>query len=82
MVFTICSYGNALVDFKNEDAYYASPEQIFSFCKTISRRVVLRTDYMPFEFCVYVYKEDRISKRNVFEEFEQEAEQQGIRRHT
>ena len=75
-MFKICNKGVAAdfmstyVDFKNEDAYYASPEQIFSFCKTISKRVMLRHDYMPFEFCVYIYKDDRINERNVFAEFE------------
>lgn len=58
------------VDFKNEDAYYASPEEIFSFCKILSKRVTIRHDYMPFEFCVYVYKDDRVNERNVFAEFE------------
>lgn len=59
------------VDFKNMDVYYASPEHIFSFCKTLSKRVVLRHDYMPFEFCVYIYKDDRINERNVFTEFDE-----------
>jgi len=77
-MFKICNKGvaadfmSSYVDFKNEKANYASPEEIFSFCKTISRRVTLRHDYMPSEFCVYIYKDDRINKRNVFEEYEKE----------
>jgi hypothetical protein len=63
------------VDFKNMDAYYASPEQIFSFSKSLSKRVVLRHDYMPFEFCVYIYKDDRINGRNVFEGFDNDCVQ-------
>lgn len=75
-MFEICNKGIAAdflsnyVDFKNENAYYASPEEIFSFCKTLSKRVTLRHDYMPFEFCVHVYKDDRVNERNVFAEFE------------
>jgi len=75
-MFEACNKGVAAdfmsgyVDFKNKDAYYASPEEIFSFCKTLSRRVTLRHDYMPFEFCVYVYKNDNgINKKNIFTEF-------------
>ena len=74
-MFELCNKGVAAdfmstyVDFKNADAYYASPEQIFSFCKALSRRVVLRHDYMPFEFCVHVYKDDKVNERNVFKEF-------------
>jgi SAM-dependent methyltransferase len=44
------------VDFKEEDIFYYSPEKIFSFCKKLSRYVVLRHDYPLFEFTVYVYK--------------------------
>jgi len=75
-MFKLCNKGvaadfmSAYVDFKNEGTYYAKPEEIFKFCKTLSRRVLLRHDYMPFEFCVYVYKDDRINKRNVFTEFD------------
>jgi 2-polyprenyl-3-methyl-5-hydroxy-6-metoxy-1,4-benzoquinol methylase len=75
-MFEACKRGVAVdfmssyVDFKTEDNYFASPEKMFSFCKTLSRRVVLRHDYMPFEFCVYVYKNDRIDERNVFVGFE------------
>ena len=74
-MFELCSKGVAAdfmstyVDFKNEGAYYANPEEIFKFCKFLSRRVLLRHDYMPFEFCIYVYKNERINKRNVFIEF-------------
>lgn len=81
-IFEICNKGVAVdfisdyVDFKNEEANYASPGEIFSFCKTLSRRVTLRHDYMPFEFCVYIYKDDKINERNVFEEYEQGVEQQ------
>lgn len=61
---------SAYVDFKNEEAYYAKPEEIFSFCKTLSKRLLLRHDYIPFEFCVYIYKNDSINERNVFREFD------------
>lgn len=59
-MFELCNKGVAAdfmstyVDFKNEEANYASPEEIFGFCKTLSRRVSVRHDYMPFEFCIYI----------------------------
>jgi SAM-dependent methyltransferase len=58
------------VDFKNKELYYTRPEDIFNFCKTLSKRVSLRHDYMPFEFCVYIYKNDRINEKNIFTEFD------------
>lgn len=45
------------VDFKEENLHYYRPEEIFSFCKTLTKRVVLRHDYPLFEFVVYMYKD-------------------------
>jgi len=46
------------VDYQEEETNYTDPEEIFKFCKGLSKRVVLRHDYLPFEFCIYVYKND------------------------
>ena len=32
--------------------------EIFKICKSLTKRVVLHHDYMPFEFCIYLYKLD------------------------
>ena len=60
---------SSYVDFEDKGSYYVRPEEIFSFSKTLSRRVVLRHDYMPFEFCAYIYNGNKINKRNIFEDF-------------
>lgn len=52
------------VDFKNKGTFYTSPEKIFKITKKLSRRVILRHDYFPYEFCLYVYKNDKINKSN------------------
>ena len=70
--FGLCNIGVAInmmsnyVDYKQGELYYYSPEAIFTFCKTLTRRVTLRHDYMPYEFTVYLYKDDSINKRNIF----------------
>ena len=46
------------VDFIDDDLFYASPEKILSFAFGLSRNVVLRSDYMPFEFSLFVFKDD------------------------
>jgi len=46
------------VDFKNDELYYYSPEKIFTFAKTLSKRVLLRHDFRPYEFCIQVFKMD------------------------
>lgn len=36
---------------------------------SITSRVVLRHDYMPFEFCVYLYRNNRSTKNNIYTEY-------------
>lgn len=43
------------VDFKQEHLHYYHPEEILSFTKQLTRRVMLRHDYPLFEFCIYLY---------------------------
>jgi hypothetical protein len=38
-------------------------------CRKLSKRIILRCDYMADEFCVYVYKNDMADESNVFEEY-------------
>lgn len=38
-------------------SWYAPPEEIFTWCMGITRRVILRHDYMPHDFAVYLYRE-------------------------
>lgn len=46
------------VDFRSGELFYYSPEKIFSFAKTLTKRVILRHDYRPFEFCIQLFKMD------------------------
>ncbi len=74
-IFHLCNKGVAIdflstyVDYKNRDSFYSSPEKIFKICKELSPRIILRHDYMPFEFCVYIYKKNSISKNLIFNDF-------------
>jgi SAM-dependent methyltransferase len=49
---------SAHVDFQDPNVFYYSPEEIFHFAKTIARRVILRHDYRPFEFCIQLFHEN------------------------
>ena len=70
--FDLCTIGVAVnmmskyVDYEDETLYYYSPEKVLAFCKTLTKRVTLRHDYMPYEFTVYLYKNDEVNERNVF----------------
>jgi SAM-dependent methyltransferase len=43
------------VDFQVPELFYYSPEEMFKFAKSLTRRVVLRHDYRPFEFCLQLF---------------------------
>jgi len=46
---------SSYVDYQDPALYYYSPEEIFRFSKTLTRRVMLRHDYRPFEFCIQLF---------------------------
>jgi len=62
--FAICRDGFAFdflsdkVDYRLEHTYHASPERVLGMAYSLSRNVVLRNDYIPFEFSVFVFRDD------------------------
>ncbi len=71
-MYDIANYGVAVdfmssyVDFQHKDAFHASPENIFTFGRTLTNRLTIRNDYMPFEFALYLYKENKVNGNNAF----------------
>ena len=58
------------VDYRYPHAYYTDPAEAVDLCYMYSRNVVLRNDYMPFEFTVFVNKASRFdAELAVYEEF-------------
>ncbi|MFH0804175.1 MAG: class I SAM-dependent methyltransferase [Candidatus Zambryskibacteria bacterium] len=61
--YKICEKGMAIdmltkyVDFEEPHLHYYSPEEIFTFCKKLTKRVTLRHDYPLYEFMIYLYKD-------------------------
>ncbi len=45
------------VNYEEEQLYYYSPEEYFSFAKSLTPFVMLRHDYLPFDFTLFLYKE-------------------------
>ncbi|HVN21450.1 MAG TPA: class I SAM-dependent methyltransferase [Dongiaceae bacterium] len=62
------------VDFKKPGAHHTDPAWARAVAKTLSRRVVLREDYMPFEFSIFLFRDDSISERNVYRRFENDQQ--------
>jgi SAM-dependent methyltransferase len=52
------------VDYKHPHNFNSSPEKILSIAYGLSRRVVLRNDYFPFEFSIVIFKDDSFRKEN------------------
>jgi SAM-dependent methyltransferase len=67
---SICKDGLAFdflsdkVDFQLEHTFHSSPEKILSIAYKYSRNVVLRNDYMPFEFSIFIFKDDSFQKED------------------
>jgi hypothetical protein len=49
--------------------YHPDPADLYRFCSKLSKRVVLRCDYKPTEFCVYVYKDTREAPGNEYRDY-------------
>jgi SAM-dependent methyltransferase len=59
------------VNFRRPENYYADPEAILALALLYSNRVLLRHDYMPFEFTVIVDANQEFSERlTVFRDYE------------
>ena len=50
------------VDYRHSHNFYYDPCQILSLAYHYTRNVVLRNDYMPFEFAVFLFKDDSFDK--------------------
>ena len=47
------------VDFRDENLFYANPDEVLEFCRReLGGRVALRDDYRLYEFTTYVYRDD------------------------
>ena len=50
-----CDFLTEYVDFKEDHLFYYKPEEILSFCKSLTKRVDLIHSYPLFEFTIYMY---------------------------
>jgi len=68
--FARCSVGVAAnfitdrVDYREKLLFNASPEKIVALALTLTRSFVLRNDYFPFEFSLFLNKDDSFHKKD------------------
>ena len=53
------------VDYSESDLFHANPSMVLDLAYKYSRRVVLRNDYMPFEFTVFIDKNESFGEEKV-----------------
>ena len=56
---------NNLNDRSDEGVQYTSIEKVLEFCFSLSKRIVLRNDYMPFESTIFIYLENEIDNKSI-----------------
>lgn len=52
------------VDYQLEHTFHSSPEKILAMAYKYSRNVILRNDYMPFEFAIFISKDDSFTSED------------------
>jgi len=64
------------VDYRHPHTFHSSPEQILQMAYKYSRNVVLRNDYMPFEFAIFINKDSSFDPADtIFEHYKRRAGQ-------
>ena len=69
---TCVDFLSTYVDFQKPGAYHTDPAWALAAAKRLTRRVLLRLDYMPYECAIFLFRDDTISERRVFQRFEDE----------
>jgi SAM-dependent methyltransferase len=54
------------VDFKDNKLFYNNSEKILNLALRFSRNIVLRSDYMPFEFSIFIFKDQSYNKKKLY----------------
>jgi SAM-dependent methyltransferase len=67
---TCVDFLTSYVDFQKPGAYHTDPGWALAAAKRLTRRVLLRHDYMPYEFSLFLFRDDAVSQRKVFLSFE------------
>ena len=71
-IATCVDFLSTYVDFQKPGAFHTNPGWALVAAKALTQRVILRHDYMPYEFSMFLFRNDAISERNVFRAFEEE----------
>jgi SAM-dependent methyltransferase len=54
------------IDFKNDLNFHMNLGTLYEFSTTLTRNIILRHDYMPFEYSIFLNKDDSFLKNTIF----------------
>lgn len=84
-LYAHCEKGLALnflsnrVDYPTQESHHTDPVDVLKLAYEYSNRIVLRNDYMPFEFTLFIYKQDSFDPRvAVYPEYVDYVEHQNV----
>lgn len=43
------------VDFKEDHVFYSNPSKLLEMCYKFSNKIILRNDYMPYEYSIFIF---------------------------
>jgi SAM-dependent methyltransferase len=55
------------VNYQKPENWHADPNEWLAIGQNMTRRVVIRHDYLPFEFALYLYRDDRVGDGSIYE---------------
>jgi SAM-dependent methyltransferase len=62
----VCDWLSAYVDFQRPESCHWEPDFVLRTARTLTKRLRLRMDYLPYEFAVILWKDDRVGPNRVF----------------
>ncbi len=69
-IYAAADFMSTNVDYQHEIAHHSDPRQMLDLGFSLTRRVQLRHDYMPYEFSLFLFKDDSINQRNIFASYD------------
>jgi SAM-dependent methyltransferase len=51
-----CDFMSTFVDYQHPDAFHMKPESAIEIAKSLTSKVIVRMDYLPYEFMLYMFR--------------------------
>ena len=65
-VAVACDFMTSFVDYQHPEGWHMDPGWAMAAARSLSRRVFIRADYMPYEFALFIFKDQQVDEQGVF----------------